>query len=96
MLPLDDGRNAQLVFNLVSNALSYGGADKTGANFDAANKAAFELIVENNGPQSQQRHLQNCSNHWYEAMTWVTLGLGLGLFIASKRAKTHGGSLTAI
>jgi phosphoserine phosphatase RsbU/P len=90
----DSDRIAQLLSNLVANALTHG-SDKTPIYIHASNSGGmFELSVTNNGepipPDMQEqifapftRETNRSSQH----------GLGLGLYISKEIARAHGGSL---
>jgi signal transduction histidine kinase len=91
----DSGRIAQLLSNLLANALTYGKADSPISVRATTRKRAFELSVANAGepiPLSAQEHL--FQPFFRAASQPGEAGLGLGLYIASEIAKAHGGSLT--
>jgi signal transduction histidine kinase len=90
----DSGRVAQLLSNLLGNALRHGadgGAVRVGARCEAGR---FELSVANSGeaiPPEQQALLflpfERAEHHHGQQ------GLGLGLYIAAEIARAHGGEL---
>ena len=91
----DRARIAQLLSNLVANALTHG-ADapvKVRASLDGA---ALELSVENQGDAIPPDVLACLFEPFYRGPTDSrNQGLGLGLYIASEIARAHGGTLTA-
>ena len=87
-------RIAQLLSNLLANALTHGAPDapvRVDAHTDAAR---LELSVANRGdpipPATQQRLFQPFSR---ASLRPGQQGLGLGLYIASEIARAHGGTL---
>ena len=91
----DRARIAQLLSNLVANALTHG-ADapiKVRASLDGN---ALELSVENQGDAIPPDVLARLFEPFYRGPTDSrNQGLGLGLYIASEIARAHGGTLTA-
>ena len=90
----DRARVAQLLSNLLANALTHG-APGTPVRVDAHTDAArLELSVANRGdpipPATQQRLFQPFSR---ASLRPGQQGLGLGLYIASEIARAHGGTL---
>lgn len=90
----DSSRIAQLLSNLLANALTHGRADGPVA-VNASNRSGvFELSVTNTGnpiPAAAQECL-------FQPYTRATIspnqqGLGLGLYIASEIARAHNGTL---
>jgi signal transduction histidine kinase len=91
----DRPRIAQLLSNLLGNAMTYG-APGLPIRVRAGTEAGwFELSVSNSGepipPSALDRLFQPFTRG---AGQPNQLGLGLGLFIASQIAKAHGGTLT--
>lgn len=93
-VPCDAGRIAQLLSNLVANALSHG--DRTGPVVvrGHSNECGLELSVTNRGtpiaPATLGRLFQPFSR---PAARPGHRGLGLGLYIASEIARAHDGTL---
>lgn len=95
-VPIDQGRIAQLLSNLIGNALSYGDAAKTVHVSATADNGVFELIVENHGAPIPQEIMPHLFEPFVRGRGGRHVeGLGLGLFIASEIAKGHGGTLAA-
>jgi signal transduction histidine kinase len=93
-VPVDHGRIAQLLSNLIGNALSYGDVDKPVRVSAKADKSGFELAVENGGTPIPAETLANLFEPFARGESGRNVeGLGLGLFIASEIAKAHGGTL---
>jgi signal transduction histidine kinase len=93
----DPKRIAQLLSNLLGNALTYGAAHMPIRVRAAIEGAVFELSVANGGdpipPAALERLFQPFTRG---AVRPSQQGLGLGLFIASQIAKAHGGALTVV
>jgi signal transduction histidine kinase len=93
-VPLDHGRVAQLLSNLIGNALSYGDVEKPVRVSAKADKSSFELAVENVGPPIPEKTLSTLFEPFARGESGRNVeGLGLGLFISSEIAKAHGGTL---
>ena len=90
----DDFRVEQIIINLITNALRYGG-DKPVAVGLAVVGDAVEIYVQDQGsgiaPNEQQRIFEK-----FERLgnNKVREGLGMGLYIARQLAEAHGGSLS--
>ena len=90
----DRARIAQLLSNLLANALAHGG--DTAVSVSAANRdGQFVLSVANGGaaiPEEAMRHL--FEPYFRASPDAAKQGLGLGLFISSQIARAHNGTLT--
>jgi signal transduction histidine kinase len=90
----DSHRIAQLLANLLNNAMTHGAADQPVSITAISDKEGFELSVTNAGPpiplDKMDRLFQPFSRGAEEA---PQPGLGLGLYIAAEVAKAHHGSL---
>ncbi|HEV7779805.1 MAG TPA: PAS domain-containing sensor histidine kinase [Chitinophagaceae bacterium] len=92
----DADRIAQLFSNLLTNAITHGTPD-TPVYVHAAVKDQFELSVINNGVPIPPDHIGNLFEPFTrEATAPNQNGLGLGLFIAAKICRAHGGQLSVI
>jgi signal transduction histidine kinase len=93
----DPKRIAQLLSNLLGNALTYGAAYVPIRVRAGIEGTVFELSVANAGepipPEAMERLFQPFTRG---AVRPSQQGLGLGLFIASQVAKAHGGTLTVV
>lgn len=91
----DQGRIAQLLSNLVANALTHGAVAMPIRVEATTDEKCLELSVSNAGdpipPAMLERIFQPFSRG---AVRPGQQGLGLGLFIASEIARAHGGTLT--
>ena len=91
----DRGRLAQLLSNLLGNALAYGSAAEPVQVRAKADGGLFELSVANAGDAipaaARQRMFQPFARGTVRS---DQQGLGLGLYIASEIAMAHGGTLT--
>ncbi len=90
------GRLSQLLSNLLANALTYGAPDKPVVVRAAKHQGMFELSVSNEGDPIPEAALGRIFEPFERgAVKPNQQGLGLGLYIASKIAEAHGGTLTA-
>jgi signal transduction histidine kinase len=90
----DAGRIAQLLSNLVGNALTYGDAARPVQVRAVTGGETFELSVANEGdPISAATQARLFQPFERGAVQPNQQGLGLGLFIASEIARAHGGTL---
>ena len=93
----DQTRVAQLLSNLLGNAVNYGAAGKPIHVKAKAESGTFELSVANAGdpipPAALARLFQPFSRG---ALQPGQKGLGLGLFIASEVARAHEGTLDVV
>ena len=91
----DPGRIAQLLSNLLANALTHGAAATPIQVKATTDEKCLELSVSNAGdpipPATLERIFQPFSRGGVHPSQQ---GLGLGLFIASEIARAHGGTLT--
>lgn len=90
----DQDRFAQLLSNLIANALTHGAADAPVRVEATTDGEIFELSVHNSGdqipPGTQAKLFQPFERGVSEP---DREGLGLGLYIASEIARVHGGTL---
>lgn len=96
-VPGDPDRIAQLMSNLLANALVHGDPDQPVRVAAAVVGKTFELSVANGGqpiPETVQPRLFQPFNRRDTAD--VRDGLGLGLYIASQIATAHNGELTVV
>ncbi len=92
----DRARIAQMLSNLLGNALTHGASDKPVAVMALVQDGVFELSVANGGAQIPAAALDKLFQPFTRgAVTPGHQGLGLGLYIASEIARAHGGVLTA-
>lgn len=92
----DRRRMAQLFTNLLSNAMIYGHADQPVRVVAQSRDGKFELSIANAADPIPPERLQRLFEPFQRGDTEIyRKGLGLGLYIASAIAKSHGGQLTA-
>jgi signal transduction histidine kinase len=92
----DRARMAQLLSNLLGNALTHGAPDKPVLVGAALRDGRFELYVVNGGAPISEKMLERLFEPFSREPTGGhSQGLGLGLFIAAEIARAHGGTLTA-
>jgi len=91
----DHARIGQLVSNLLGNALTHGAPDQPVTLEAAIEDGMFELSVANAGEPISEEMMANLFRPFFRGQDNANKqGLGLGLHIASKIAKAHGGTLT--
>jgi signal transduction histidine kinase len=87
-------RIAQLLSNLLANALMHGSAERPIVVRASAGIDHFELSVANAGDPIPPATIRRLFQPVFRASTNAARpGLGLGLYIASEIARAHGGSL---
>ena len=92
----DSARIAQLLSNLLANALTHGDPDGPVGVRARSDEAGFELSVSNAGAPIPAETLGRLFQPFERASARPgQQGLGLGLYIASEIARAHGGSLEA-
>jgi sigma-B regulation protein RsbU (phosphoserine phosphatase) len=90
---VDPVRLGQLLSNLLSNALTYGTPDQP-VTVSAKTKDQFELAVCNAGKPIPAAEMERLFHPFARGEVKPSQqGLGLGLYIASEIAKTHGGTI---
>ncbi len=93
----DDHRIAQLFSNLLANAVTHGAPDRPIVIEASSDHQAFQLSVSNGGVPIPPDAMPRLFRPFVRGdMPSETQGLGLGLYIASEIAKSHGGTLEAI
>jgi signal transduction histidine kinase len=90
----DAPRIAQLLSNLIANAITHGAAGSPVSVFARSNEDGFELSVSNQGEPIPPQALERLFQPYQRASDRPgQQGLGLGLYIASEIAREHEGSL---
>jgi signal transduction histidine kinase len=90
----DVQRIQQMLSNLLKNALVYGDADAPVRVRCSSQNGIFELSIINHGPAISQATIdQLFKPFWRASAKAANEGLGLGLFIVSEIARSHGGYL---
>ena len=91
----DRGRIAQLLSNLLGNAMTHGAADQPVLVHAVTRADVFELSVSNAGQEIPAAAIERLFQPFARgAVRPDQAGLGLGLYIASEIARAHGGSLS--
>ncbi|WP_426208177.1 GAF domain-containing sensor histidine kinase [Massilia sp. TWP1-3-3] len=90
----DVQRIQQMLSNLLKNALVYGDADSPVLVQCSSQNGIFELAIVNHGPAISQATIDQLFKPFWRASAKASNeGLGLGLFIVSEIARSHGGEL---
>ena len=93
----DAGRLAQMLSNLLKNALVHGSADYPIRVAAHSVEGTFYLMVTNQGEELTPRvSAQLFKPFWRAATEQPRDGLGLGLFIVSEIARSHGGEIDVL
>ena len=93
----DAGRLAQMLSNLLKNALVHGSDEHPIRVAAHAVDGSFYLMVTNQGPELTARvSAQLFKPFWRAATEQPRDGLGLGLFIVSEIARSHGGEINVL
>ena len=92
----DRSRLAQLLSNLLANALTHGAPDAPVRVAASTLSDRFTLSVANGGDPIAKETLSHLFQPFFRGKARASQqGLGLGLFISSEIARAHGGSLAA-
>lgn len=95
MVSCDPKRIAQMLSNLLVNALTHGAHDQPVTVLARSENGGIYLSVTNAGtPIGAEKMSQLFQPFWRGTETPASGGLGLGLYIASEIARSHGGSLS--
>lgn len=89
----DEFRVEQIIINLLTNALRYGGGKPVTVTLDA-DQASAEVTVRDQGNGITIADQHRIFEPFERAGTKTGAGLGLGLYIARQLAEAHGGTLT--
>src|SRR6266850_6140960 len=90
----DGGRIAQLLSNLLGNAVTHGTAERPIRVHATTQDGKFELSVANAGEPIPSEAMERLFQPFYRvAEQGSQQGLGLGLYIASEIARAHGGTI---
>ncbi|MDB5276301.1 MAG: ATP-binding region ATPase domain protein [Ferruginibacter sp.] len=91
----DGNRIAQLVSNLLSNAIAYGREHTPIIVHATSDEQSFILSVENYGNEIPAATVRQIFQPFYRGNDHSgKKGLGLGLYISAEIAKAHGGNLS--
>ena len=97
LVDADSGRLAQVVTNLVSNAMTYGAPERPITITSAIDAASFRISVRNDGPSIPADLLPHIFEPLRRGEQQVKLGsrsVGLGLYIVHQIALAHGGTVS--
>jgi signal transduction histidine kinase len=89
----DAGRLAQLLSNLVKNALVHGDATRPVRVQALRREGRLALVVSNEGPAIPPETVAQLFKPFWRGSAEAGQGLGLGLFIVSEIAQSHGGTI---
>lgn len=90
----DVQRIQQMLSNLLKNALVYGDPTRPVLVRCSSQNGIFELSIVNHGPAISQGTIDQLFKPFWRASAHASSeGLGLGLFIVSEIARSHGGDL---
>jgi signal transduction histidine kinase len=89
----DAGRLAQLLSNLVKNALVHGDVTRPVRVQALRRDGRLALVVSNEGPAIPPETIAQLFKPFWRGAAEAGQGLGLGLFIVSEIAQSHGGSI---
>jgi signal transduction histidine kinase len=93
----DRGRMAQMLSNLLNNALVHGDPARPVEVTASEENGVFQLTVTNAGPRiPDEIRRQLFKPFWRGSVKVSREGLGLGLFIVSEIARSHGGSIEVL
>jgi phosphoserine phosphatase RsbU/P len=91
----DKVRIAQLVSNLLGNALTHGAADTPISVLAKSDAQVLEISVANAGEPISEKAMERLFQPFFRGeVRHSQQGLGLGLHIASEIARAHDGTLT--
>lgn len=91
----DPARFAQMVSNLLGNALTHGAVEQPVRIYAATKAGELELSVANGGKAIPQAAMDRLFQPFFRGEIRASQqGLGLGLYIASEIAAAHGGDLS--
>lgn len=90
----DAHRMAQLMSNLLKNAIVHGSPSEPVSVRVVSTSEFFEIAVTNSGPEiSAEVRPHLFKPFWRNSTSGTKKGLGLGLYIASEIARSHGGHM---
>ena len=93
----DPSRFAQMVSNLLGNALTHGASDQPVRIHAATSDSELIVWVANGGTPIPQAAMERLFQPFFRGEVRASMqGLGLGLHIASEIALSHGGTLTVV
>ncbi|NDW06142.1 GAF domain-containing sensor histidine kinase [Jiella pacifica] len=93
----DRSRIAQLLSNLLANALTHGAPEQPVRVVASTSSRRFTLSVANGGSPIPEETLAHLFKPFFRGKALASQqGLGLGLFISSEIARAHGGTLRAV
>ena len=93
----DPDRMAQLISNLLANALTHGTQHTPVWVKAIANIDFWQISISNEGNAIPEKDLEQLFHPFYREKSKASQnGLGLGLYIASEIAKSHNGELTVL
>jgi len=94
----DEEKVRQILYNLISNAIKYGGEEGTVLVEILAEGEEALLLVHDNGPGMTREQIGNLFQPYYrteQAQQSRKVGTGLGLYITRTLVDAHNGTITA-
>ncbi|MFC3355978.1 sensor histidine kinase [Sphingobacterium zeae] len=92
----DAARIAQMVSNLLANAITHGSSNDPVYLESIASENFWQISVTNRGEPIPEEKLKYIFNPFHREDSNLNNGLGLGLYIASEIAKAHKGDLSVV
>jgi len=93
----DAGRLSQLLSNLLKNAIVHGDKNAPVEVVIGSKEGLFSIAVSNSGPDLSPQLISQLFKPFWRAQTGgAHEGLGLGLYIVSEIARSHGGTMNVI
>jgi PAS domain S-box-containing protein len=89
----DRGRLDQVITNLVTNAIKYGGGSPVTVTVNASGPQRARLTVRDQGPGIPSEHQERVFGQFERAASHSLPGMGLGLWLVRRIVTAHGGNV---
>jgi signal transduction histidine kinase len=90
----DRGRLDQVISNLLSNALKYGGGTPLSLSVGMNGERQVRLSIKDEGPGIPREHHERIFDQFERAASPSVAGMGMGLWIVRRVVAAHGGTVT--